>query len=191
MIEGAKTVLRAVDVADGERLQRWVNESGFFTGPGGVPGAYSRKAAESWLLQAGANRDPVSRAFAVDTNDRRPIGLARVYDIDWVDRRCAISLLIGEPDYRGRGYEEDALRLLAGYLFRQLNLNRLELWATADESTLTEAARAAGLVEEARLAEYTFVGGRYVDRICFRMLARDFCAGGGPAQVDSGRAMGL
>lgn len=176
MLEGQKTVLRAVEEKDAERVQRWVNaaEPGLWPVP--VPGAFSRKSQESWLMQAGTGRDASARVFAVDTPDARQVGVVQVYGIDWVHRRARVALLIGEPDYRGRGHEEDALRTVLAFAFQRLNLNRVEAWLPAGVPDIIAAYARAGFIEEGRLADYLFVRGQYAEAAVMRVLARDFYA---------------
>jgi len=55
----------------------------------------------------------------------RLLGFARLDWIEWSQGVGSISLGIGEPDERGKGYGSDALRLLLRYAFGELNLFRL------------------------------------------------------------------
>lgn len=177
MLEGEKVVLRAVEAADAERVQRWVNQALVAPWVAAVPGAVSRRAVETWLTLAGTGRDGGGRTFAVETRDGRHIGLVELHDIDWPHRRCRIRLLIGEPDFQGRGYEEDVLRAALRFAFAVLNLNRVEVRLPATAERLLQAYRAAGFVEEGRSAQAFFQAGQYVDGVNLAALAGPWLAG--------------
>ncbi len=48
-------------------------------------------------------------------------------DVAWSNQSATFWIGIGEPDYRGKGYGSDAVRLLVNYAFRELNLYRVAL----------------------------------------------------------------
>lgn len=173
-MEGEKVFLRAVEAADAERVQRWVNavEGAFW--PQVAPGAYSRRSQETWLTRMGGNMDSSVRLFAIDTTDARHIGLIQLWQINWIHRRCNLALLIGEPDYRGRGYEEDAVRTLTYFAFQTLNLHRVQVSLPDLAGARIQAFRDAGFVEEARLTQSLYLDGAYHDTIILRALAGEW-----------------
>lgn len=55
------------------------------------------------------------------------VGWVGFDEMDWPHRSASLGMGIGDPDSRRKGYGEEALRLLLGYGFRELNLHRVEL----------------------------------------------------------------
>lgn len=53
------------------------------------------------------------------------LGFAKLEWIVWTHAVGSISLGIGSPEDRGKGYGSDALRLILGYAFRELNFFRV------------------------------------------------------------------
>lgn len=180
MLEGEKVVLRPVEPADAERVQRWLADvEGIWFGPDMPPG--SRTEVERWLSRLGSGQDSRARMWAVDTHDGRHVGLARIADVDWRHRRARLDVMIGQPEFRGRGLEADALRALLRVAFGYLNLHRVEARIPASRADLVEACRQAGLTEEARLRQGLFAGGEYVDEVVLAALAGDARSGAAPA----------
>lgn len=177
MLEGERIRLRAVELSDAERMQRWLNEGGAqWSGKG--PRVLSRRALEK-LYEKSAEIETAPRAveLAVETHDGRHIGLVQVTEIDWVNRHATLNLLIGEPDYRWRGYEETAMRLMAGYAFRFLNLNRLAVGLSSENLRMQRCLEAVGFRVEGRMEAFWWSGARYEDRLCMRLLADEYEAG--------------
>lgn len=171
MFEGEKVLLRALEAADAETVQRWLNSAGGTKTLRGIPTAVSRKAAESWLHRAGSGSDSSVRVLAVETKDGRLIGLTQLADIEWVHRRATISYLIGEPDFQDRGFEQEAIRAMAHFGFAYLNLNRIEARLPARAENSIQSYKQAGFREEGRLAQATFVAGAYDDEVVLGTVA--------------------
>jgi RimJ/RimL family protein N-acetyltransferase len=71
---------------------------------------------------------PNSFLFRLRTlEDDLLIGIAALGDLQWNHRTAMLGLAIGHPEYRGRGYGSDAVRLLLRYAFRELDLYRVWL----------------------------------------------------------------
>lgn len=172
MVEGEKVVLRALEAADAEVVQRWLNNLGGTTALRGVPAALSRKATEAWVLKAGAGSDHTARVLAVETKDGRLIGLTQLSDIEWVHRRARLSFLVGEPDFVDRGFEADAIRTMTQFGFALLNLNRIEVRVPSRAENIIRAYKQAGYAEEGRLVQSLFVNGAYDDEVVLAALAR-------------------
>lgn len=178
VLEGERIRLRAVELADAERMQRWLNDPGVqWTGRG--PRVLSRKALEKMYEKStDAEIAPRVVEMAVETHDGRHIGMVQVTDIDWVHRHATVNLLVGEADYKWRGFEEVALRLAGEYAFRLMNLNRLAAGVAGDNHRMQKCLEIAGFRVEGRMEAYWWTGTRYEDRICMRLLAQEYGAAG-------------
>ncbi len=76
--------------------------------------------------------------------------------VSWNNQSVWIWLGIGEPDFRGKGYGTDAMRLLVGYSFRELGLYRANLGVFAYNARAIHCYEKVGYVHEgaARSALY-------------------------------------
>ena len=73
-------------------------------------------------------RDPKWIEFHVRTlQDDRLIGFVALHTIEWNNATAMLSIGIGEPDYRDRGFGSEALQLVLNYAFAELNLFRVGL----------------------------------------------------------------
>ncbi len=170
MLYGEKVRLRALESTDIERMQRWVNELDGLVSSLTIPHLRNRKELEKSIDQ----RENGSQYMAIETTDGRNIGLLQIHGIDWVHRHAEVTLMIGEPDYRGRGFEEDALRVAAGYAFRVLNMQRLGASLVGENERLKKVYETAGFKVEGRRDDFYWAGDRYLDQVLLRMLAHEF-----------------
>lgn len=173
MLFGEKIRLRAVEPGDVQIMQRWLNDLEGLLSARSVPQLRSRKELEKGLDA----RDTAGQQMAIETLDGRHIGLAQIRDIDWVHRHADLEILIGEADYRGRGFEEDTIRVMAGYAFRVLNLHRLGATLAGDSDRLRKAFEGCGFQVEGRREDYYWASDRYLDQVQVRLLAHEFPRG--------------
>jgi RimJ/RimL family protein N-acetyltransferase len=67
------------------------------------------------------------RWFAIDTFNGRHIGNCMYYDVDKIRKQAKLGIIIGDPDYWGKGYGTDAIMTLISHVFHDLNLQRVYL----------------------------------------------------------------
>lgn len=169
MLFGDKVKLRAIEPADAELMQRWLNDVEGMVSNQGVPHLLSRKELE----RMGSGRPAEVQDMAVETTDGRTIGLLLLQGLNWVHRHADLSLLIGEADYRWRGLEEDTVRVACGYCFRVLNLHRVGVALVGENEGLRAVFEACGFKVEGRRENYYWVGDRYLDQVLLRLLAHE------------------
>lgn len=109
--------------------------------------------------------------FTVRTvQEKRLVGLARIFLIDFHNGTGVLNLGIGDASDRRRGYGSEALNLLLRFAFDDLNLHRLSVWPDADNLPFIHMAEKAGFEEEARRREASFHNGRYWDVVLMGLL---------------------
>jgi RimJ/RimL family protein N-acetyltransferase len=74
-------------------------------------------------------------------------GRISVHSIDWESGRAELGMWLA-PQSRGRGLAPAALRLVAGWLFDECHLERVELLTEPDNEPMLRAARAAGFLDQ-------------------------------------------
>ena len=76
------------------------------------------------------------------------IGFVALHSIEWNNGTALLSMGIGEPGYRDKGYGSDALRLTLRYAFTELNLYRVGLNVIGSNERAIRAYEKAGFVRE-------------------------------------------
>ena len=83
-------------------------------------------------------------------------------------------MYIGEPAFWGKGYAQDSVMTLLGYAFDRWDLQRVELWALADNDRALDVYRRCGFVQEATLPQRSWKDGGWVDRVVMSVTREDF-----------------
>ena len=73
------------------------------------------------------NPSPKRRTLAIETLKRKHIGNCVYYNMDGEKREAELGIMIGECDYRDRGYGTDAVDTLVDYIFTETGLQRIYL----------------------------------------------------------------
>ena len=170
MIEGKRVTLRSVAEADHPPIHRWMNDPEVWH--------YMDYERPVSLADVVADVDR-SRAegfpFTIVVDDQ-PIGRIGLNQFRRRDRICSMYMYIGERDFWGHGYAQDAVMALLGYAFDRWDLHQVELWALGDNNRGVATYARCGFVEEARLRDRSWKGGAWVDRVVMSINREEFQA---------------
>tara|TARA_B110000261_G_C12999211_1_gene323494 strand:+ start:139 stop:657 length:519 start_codon:yes stop_codon:yes gene_type:complete len=126
---------------------------------------------KTWLDDLSIDK---SREYYIFTNDKNEdIGLVRITDIDYVNKKACIGLDIS-INYRGKKLSKIAYRLIFDYLFGYLNLNRLYLYVISENEIALNLYRKIGFIEEGRQREAIIRNNKKIDYIMFSMLSHEY-----------------
>lgn len=179
MYTGEKVRLRRVDpVRDVEDRYRWQNDPAVVNTLGMRPGRLSREEIRKYLETAASSHDSFVE-WAIETHGGIHIGGCTIRNFNHVARSAELAIMIGEAEYRGKGYGTDAMRLLVQIGFEQFNLNRLWLTVVASNLAGIRAYEKAGFTREGLLRQYGFINGRYYDSAIMAILRGEYESGKG------------
>lgn len=176
MIQGERTLLRAIEREDLEVIWRWLNDREVMTYWGEPYRVATREEVESRYHDGMAG--PTGRAhwLLITTLEGEPIGRVGYVDLDRRNRHTEIAIQIGEPAYWGRGYGTDALNAFLEYLFDGLNLHKVWLRTDAFNERARRAYEKCGFRQDGVLRAHTFLGGRYYDALVMSLLEDEYRA---------------
>jgi len=116
--------------------------------------------------------NPNVRLFGIFLPDATiPIGEAAFQGIDWKNRSALYSILIGDPEFRGRGLGTEATMLMVSYGFDDLNLHRIEALVLAGNGAAIRCLHKVGFVQEGIKREAIWKDGKWHDVILFGKLS--------------------
>ena len=182
-LTGELVGLRLVRDADLESFVAWWSDPRtLVTMAGGkLVARPAEQVAETFRLWS-SNQGSDAGLAVVELATGELIGHIALYGATVKDRCATLNVMIGAP-YQGRGLGTDAVRTIVGYGFTGLGLHRIELTVNGDNPAAIAAYRKAGFVEEGRLREAFFQGGRWQDFVRMGVLAREFREGAAPIAV--------
>ena len=106
--------------------------------------------------------------------DDRLVGFAELHWVDWANGGAWLSLGIGDPGDRRKGYGEQALRLLINFAFNELNLYRLSVAFPEYNTAAMALFCKLGFVEEVRQREAINRYGRRWDNLHLGLLREEW-----------------
>ena len=120
-----------------------------------IPSPYGEADARAWL----ASQEPVRRAgrslelAILDAASAEPLGAVALSGVDRGHRRSGMGYWLAAPA-RGRGIATEAVRLLAGWAFGVLALERVEVMIHPENVASQAVAERCGFKREGFLRSY-------------------------------------
>lgn len=108
------------------------------------------------------------------TNAVTPIGTVLLKNIDTKNHNCELGIFIGEQKYRGKGYGDEALRLLLEYGFTHLQMHKIYLKVLPDNLAAVKLYKKIGFTEEAKFRDDYFRDGYFFNVIQMSILEKEF-----------------
>jgi RimJ/RimL family protein N-acetyltransferase len=174
MLRGKKVILRTLERSDLQRLQEMERNVEIEVI---AAGAWYPRPFESFerSFQKYTVDDPEPSWFGIEA-DGNLIGLADLHHKDRFVGKAEVGITIYDPDYLGKGYGRDAMRVLCDWAFRIQGFRRLYLEVFSHNERAIRAYRACGFVEEGRLREHAYCDGQYVDMIVMGLMRDEWLA---------------
>ena len=120
----------------------------------------------------GKNKDEID--FGIRTlADNQLIGFCSIEPI-WSHRGAWVAIGIGSPQYRGKGYGTDAMRLLVGYGFRELDLQRITLNVFGYNQRAMRSYEKVGFIHEVTQRAALYRDGQRHDILVMGLLRREW-----------------
>ena len=169
-LTGALVRLRAYEPADGPTITALYNHPDLLDGLTDAWG-HPQEGTDGWFKTAAAAEDKVS--YVIERLDEPgPIGAITLGAIEAPQRTSILGVWVGAP-YFDRGYGTDALRIMARFAFRHMNVQRIELNVLANNPRARRAYEKVGFRVEGTRRRSEFSHGEYVDSYLMGLLAEE------------------
>ncbi len=170
--EGERLYLRPVELEDLDRgWLNWINDpqiSYYIL----ASGPTERAELEKFYRES---QPPTAYMFAIcDKSNDKYVGNARLSEVDQKNRKCLYGRLIGDVDYRGKGYGTEVLTMLLRYAFVELGMNRVHSIALAGNEMSLRNNEKVGMKREGILRQALFWRGEFHDVVKLAMLRTEF-----------------
>jgi RimJ/RimL family protein N-acetyltransferase len=136
-----------------------------------VPEHYGESEARSWFEQETAQRSRGEQLglLIVDPGNGRLLGSVGIVHVDQQEGRCELGYWMAR-DSRGRGLATRAVRLLSGWTFENLSVDRIEIHAEPENAASRRVAEQAGFTLEGVLRSYLVNKGLRRDAASYSLL---------------------
>lgn len=173
--KGESVFLSPVAPEDAELWAGWLNDLAV-TVPLGDEAymTYGLERARQDVSDVAQKQDHVFTI--VEKTSGRAIGRCLLFGVNLVDRCAWAGIFIGEKDCWGKGYGQEAMRLLLDFGFNLLNLHSIMLGVFAFNERAIRSYQSLGFREIGRRRETRWIGGKAYDAILMDMLEEEFRA---------------
>jgi RimJ/RimL family protein N-acetyltransferase len=166
--------LRAFEREDLDTVIRWVNdESVTCTLSDAFIYPVSRSDEMKWLENV-ALANYREKVFAIEKEDGVLIGSVGLHQINWVERKAELGILIGEKQCWGKGYGREAIQAVLHIAFKKMNLHRVYLRVFEFHQRAIGLYEHCGFQREGLLREDHYYGGKYSNTLIMGLLKQDY-----------------
>lgn len=138
----------------------------------GIPFPPTDADHEKFLGEISSEKD--NYMFGIELNDEKQfIGTIAVYLVNWNNSTCHVGVSIG-PDYQGKGYGTDAMKVLLNFIFNYMNVNKVKLQVFGYNKRAICSYEKCGFLLEGTLKEELFRFGNYHDIYVMGLLRKDW-----------------
>ncbi|MBA2692137.1 MAG: GNAT family N-acetyltransferase [Rubrobacter sp.] len=117
-------------------------------------------------------------SFAIHVKgERDPIGVIGLMNISDANTSADLSIIVGHPDDRQRGYGAEAIEVMLRHGFHELGLNRVGLSVFAFNEDAMSTYEKLGFEEEGRLRRAIKRDGSFHDAILMSVLKSEWESG--------------
>ena len=170
MIKGNKVFLRLMEEDDIPIKVEWVNDEEIRTFL--ISDYISETGTRLWLRNAHkSNR----REFVICLNQAaEPIGFTSLKNIDLVNSKAEMSMLLGNKKYWGKGLARQARYLLLNYAFHEIGLNKVYTFNWEENERIISLNKALGFVVEGELRDDIYFRGSHRTVLIMGILRSDW-----------------
>ena len=127
--------------------------------------------AEKWFHRATSNA--YNRILGIES-DGKLIGYCFVEDVDMVNRRCEVGIVIGTVDCWGKGIGGYVINEMLRYCFNELQLHRVYAVVTEGNDRSIRLLENSGFSREGTMRETLVIKGQYTSLHFYSMLEHEY-----------------
>ena len=174
MFVGKKVKLRGLKIEDVEPAYEYMSDPEVLLNLSpGIPYPMTLEREKQWFQSQIEMKDIYNFAIE-DIETGLYIGGCGINKIDWKNRVATVGIYIGDKDFRGKGYGTEAMGLLIDFVFKQMNMNRIQLFVFSFNERAIKSYEKSGFIEEGRMKQALYRNGKYYDEVVMAILREDY-----------------
>lgn len=169
-LQGRSIRLRAVEPEDVETMYLWENDPEVWR-VSGTLAPFSRHALLKFVEEQQADVFLTRQLrLIIETPEGTAAGTLDLFELDPLNRRAGVGILIYERSSRGRGYASEALGLLKDYARQTLGLHQLWCDIGADNEASLRLFGRAGFVRTGVRRDWTLTPEGFRDLLTLQLI---------------------
>lgn len=175
-LKGKKVILRPLVLKDAQGpYSEWFNDELVCKQNSHHVYPFSFRDAEDYIESVRKNKTIL--ALAIESiREKLHIGNITLKNIDQFSKTAEYAIIIGNPKFWGKGYGEEASRLIIEHGFKALGLRRIYAGTFVYNSGMRKLAARLGMKEEGVRRKAIFKDGEFLDVIEFGLLVEEYKA---------------
>ena len=177
MIHGVRVLLRPVEERDYPLINAWQNDPEVWWLMD-----YERPFSMEDIVESEQRAREEGHPYVIEV-EGKPIGRIGLNAFRRRDRICSLYIFIGERSAWEQGHGTDAVAALVDEAFDRFDLSRVELWSLADNERAIHVYDKCGFALDGRLAQRSWKGGAWVDRVVMSVTREGFATSDAAADL--------
>ncbi len=172
-LESERVLLRPLCVEDAEgNYPNWLNDPEVCRYNSHGERRYTKEMAREYIKLVSSS-DAYEVFAVIDKKNGIHIGNISLQQIDPKNKKAEFAILIGEKAYWGRGYADEAAKILLSFGFETLKLHRIYCGTSEANTPMQKLALKLGFTKEGRSREAFFKNGKFYDIIHYGLLDKE------------------
>ena len=169
-LEGRTTRLRALEPGDIDLMYAWENDTAVWS-VSGTLAPFSRHTLERFIQEQQFDIFQTrQQRLVIETLGGIPVGALDFFELDPINRRAGIGILIHDDALRGKGYASDAVETACRYAREVLNLHQLWCNVGSDNAPSRRLFAKAGFEEIGVKRDWLWRPDGYGDEILLQKI---------------------
>jgi diamine N-acetyltransferase len=163
--------LRALEPEDLELLYEWENNNDYWVVSNTVS-PFSKYTLKRYIENSHKNiyESGQIRLMIEHIPDMKTIGTIDIFDFDSFHKRAGIGILIGNIEYRKKGYATMALTCLTDYCFKTLLLHQLYCNILENNHESIDLFKNLGFSEIGMKKDWILTNDGYLNELMFQLI---------------------
>lgn len=169
-LEGRTTRLRALEPGDIGLMYAWENDTAVWS-VSGTLAPFSRHTLERFIQEQQFDIFQTrQQRLVIETLGGIPVGALDFFELDPINRRAGIGILIHDTALRGKGYASDAVETACRYARDVLNLHQLWCNVGSDNEASRTLFAKVGFAEVGVKRDWQWRPDGYSDEILLQKI---------------------
>jgi len=167
-LKGNNIVLRALEPEDLDFLFETENNEDFWE-VSGTTAPFSKFVLKQYIANAGQSiYEALQQRFVIEVN-KQAVGMIDLFDFNPDHHRAGIGILI-LPNFEGKGYAKEALKLIINYSFNTLQLHQLYANITSDNTRSIQLFSTLSFTQIGCKKDWILSNTTYKDELLFQLI---------------------
>ena len=164
MLIGNKVILRPLKIEDLPKVNQWRNDLELIKLTQGIRFPKTKEMDEEWFNDVLRDKSNKNIYFGIDDKESEEfIGIISLNNIDYISGIASWGLIIGDINYRCKGYSKEITNLFFDYAFNMLNLRKLWGYMIEGNEGAKKMHERLGSIYEGVLKKHIFYDGKFND----------------------------